>query len=106
MDDETPFDVEAARDLLGIVRAVYRSKRAAGGGAAELERYAEIGRKLSRAIEMASKGTAVAQQCAQSLANDAVVDLGNIIETPELMLLDLVKAAQAAILEPKRRRRA
>ena len=39
------------------------------------------------------------------MPNDAVVDLGNILETPEPMTLDLMKAARAAIVAQQRGRR-
>jgi hypothetical protein len=105
-DDEKPFDVEAARDLLGIVRVAYRAKRSKGAGAAELERYAQVGRKLLRAIEISKERKLTSAACAQALANDAVVDLGNILDIPGLMATDLVNAAKDAIEAPRRRRRA
>ena len=105
-DDERPFDVEAARDLLGIVRIVYRAKRTQGAGAAELERYASVGRKLLRAIEISKERKLTSAACAQALANDAVVDLGNILDIPGVMALELMNAAKEAIEAPRRRRRA
>ena len=51
-----PFPLVEVRDLLGIVRALYRSGREDNAGAAYLERLERIGRKLQLAIELAAAG--------------------------------------------------
>jgi hypothetical protein len=106
VDDDRPFPIEAARDLLGIVRALWRAKKAAGGGYAELEAYVKIGRKLARAIEISQERKLTSAQSARVLANEAVIDLGNILEPKPIYVRDLLLAAKGAIeAGPRRRRR-
>lgn len=50
-DEELP--VEAIRDLLGLVRALYLAERARGAGRGELERITSAGRLLQRALDLA-----------------------------------------------------
>jgi hypothetical protein len=104
VDDAKPFDEEAARDLLGVVRAIWRAKRHANGGYAELEAYAKIGRKLARAIEISKERKLSSAQSAQVLANEAVIELGNILEPKPIYTRDLLLATKRAIEAPRRKR--
>jgi hypothetical protein len=47
-----PFPLEAARDLLGLVRAVYAARAAEGAGAVTRARIAVIGVDLAEAVEL------------------------------------------------------
>ncbi|WP_437905603.1 hypothetical protein WME95_46225 [Sorangium sp. So ce327] len=48
-----PFPLEAARDLLGIVRALYAEARARGASVADLHAIAAVGDDLRQAIALA-----------------------------------------------------
>ena len=47
-----PFPLEAVRDLLGLVRAVYAARAAEGAGAVTLAKIAVIGVDLAQALEL------------------------------------------------------
>lgn len=49
-----PFPLEAARDLLGIVRALYAAARTRGASPAELRAIAAVGDDLRQALALAS----------------------------------------------------
>ncbi|AUX37929.1 MULTISPECIES: hypothetical protein [Sorangium] len=49
-----PFPLEAARDLLGIVRALYAAARARGASVADLHAIAAVGDDLRQAIALAA----------------------------------------------------
>lgn len=49
-----PFPFEAARDLLGLVRAVYAAAQARGAEPERLRAIAEVGAELRQAMELAS----------------------------------------------------
>lgn len=51
---DDPFPLEAARDLLGLIRTLYIARRHAGAPAHELERIARAGREMQEAISLAS----------------------------------------------------
>lgn len=55
MRNHGPLPLQAVRDLLGIVRAMFRAAREEGAGPARLQRIAEAGRRLNVAIELASE---------------------------------------------------
>jgi hypothetical protein len=48
-----PFPLEAARDLLGIVRALYAEARSRGASVADLHAIAAVGDDLRQAIALA-----------------------------------------------------
>ena len=48
-----PFPLEAVRDLLGLVRAVYAARAAEGAGAVTLAKIATIGLDLAQALDLA-----------------------------------------------------
>lgn len=72
-----PFPLEAARDLLGLVRAVYAARVAEGAGAVTLAKVAAIGVDLAEAIELGERnragtlGHAAAWKRAERAACDA-----------------------------------
>lgn len=77
-----PFPLVEVRDLLGIVRALYRSGREDNAGAAYLERLERIGRKLQLAIELAAAGPdTVGERAAFNHAEEACEELGRAVES-------------------------
>jgi hypothetical protein len=48
-----PFPFEAARDLLGILRAMFAAARASGAGARRIAAIRQVGLELRAAIELA-----------------------------------------------------
>ncbi len=75
------FPVGAARDLLGITRALYRAEQAGAGNPLALEDLKQIGEKLKTAIDLATRadpGT-IGHSAAWSHADDAMTKLGALI---------------------------
>jgi hypothetical protein len=69
------FPEEAARDLLGLVRALYSARKAAGAGLPELQRIARVGAELADAIALAHESrpdTVGARAAAQMLPGEPV----------------------------------
>ncbi len=75
---DTPFDIETARDLLGIVRALYVTWREQNRPTAELE---HIGKELRAAINLARRSPApsVGNSAAWARAEAATQHLGAIV---------------------------
>jgi hypothetical protein len=48
------FPIDAARDLLGVVRSLYAEAVTRGAGAVDLQRIARVGRALDDAIGLAA----------------------------------------------------
>jgi hypothetical protein len=97
-----PFPFEAARDLLGIVRAMYRAARSAEAGGARLEAIARVGAELRAAIDLAlehAPGT-LGHAAAWQRAEQATRRLGDLVDvtTPLAPTLD---AAAARMLAPR-----
>lgn len=83
MPTDEPFPFEAARDLLGIARALYVAFRGMGPEySTHLDRVASIGNHLQRAIEKAQKGGAGTwnQKTAWLMAEQAAQDLGTLVD--------------------------
>ena len=98
----TPFPFEAARDLLGIVRAMYAAARADGAGERRLANLRDIGRELRVAIDLAieaSPGT-LGHAAAWDRAEQATRRLTELIDctTP---LEPAVNAAAARLGAPR-----
>jgi len=103
MDDDAPFPTEAARDLLGIVRCIYRAMRLRNAGAAELRRVEEIGAKLGRAIDAAKKQNSWHRQRAHALANEAILELHGLYPEPVTYAREIFEGARAGVMARRRR---
>lgn len=96
-----PFPFEAARDLLGVVRALYAAARARGADADRLRAIAVVGADLAQAIALASAhppGT-LGFSSAWSRAERASAHAGELVDalTPaEPMLRAAVGRARGA----------
>ena len=75
---DTPFPLEIARDLLGIVRALYVALKEQGRPTAEVE---HIGKELRAAINLARRSSvpSVGHSAAWSRAERATERLGQIV---------------------------
>ena len=79
---DEPFPLEAVRDLLGVVRAVYGEAKQNDAAKAELERIASIGQELSDAIDLASTtevGT-IGHRAAIQRADEATSRAGELVD--------------------------
>ena len=79
---DEPFPLEAVRDLLGVVRAVYAEAKRNEVGNAQLERIAAIGQELSDAIDLASTtevGT-IGHRAAIQRAEEATNRIGELVD--------------------------
>lgn len=97
-----PIPVDALRDLLGLVRSMWRAAKADGAPPHELARFARVGAELVSALRLARASTnaeahAMAWEKAERATN-AVADLVTCIDSAE----PIVKAAVVAV---ERRRR-
>lgn len=96
-----PFPIEAARDLLGLVRALYRAAQKRGEPGLTLARLEQIGRDLSEAIDLATKYPgAVGERAAWRKAEHACHRLGEVVG-PFEAVERVVEAASAPILRSK-----
>lgn len=79
------FPVEAARDLLGITRALYRAERDGAGDPVRLEELKRIGERLRMALTMARlpPGT-LGHSAAWSHADEAIDALGKLVHDEKL----------------------
>jgi hypothetical protein len=96
------FPLDAARDLLGVVRALYAAQKHVGVGPERSRKTMEVGRKLGRAIALAAQhapGTE-GHDAAWALAEQAAAEARSL--TDILLPADRVVAAGA---ERVRRRR-
>ena len=77
---DDPFPFEAARDLLGLMRALYAARRRAGAGPNELDGLARAGKELQEALSLAStsKPGTVGHAAAWKRAEDATQIAGTI----------------------------
>lgn len=77
---DDPFPLEAVRDLLGLMRALYAARRRAGAGAVELEALARAGKDLQEALSLAatSKPGTVGHAAAWKRAEDAMQLAGSL----------------------------
>jgi hypothetical protein len=94
---DEPFPYAAVRDLLGIVRGLYRAEKAEGARRAELDRLARIGRHLVLALDLAgNEPGSVGARAAWEHADRACNELGGLVHqlTPAKPMID---AAQAAV---------
>ena len=89
---DEPFPLEAVRDLLGIVRAVYGEAKRNGVGKAELERIAAIGQELSDAIDLASTTDA------GTIGHRAAIERAEEAMTNASELMDAVTRAEPVLL--------
>jgi hypothetical protein len=76
-----PLPVEAARDLLGIARALYAARKREFASRAELEELATIGKQLANALRLAKKSSpdTLAHRAAWLQAEDACSRLLRLI---------------------------
>jgi len=108
------FPFEAARDLLGILRALYAADKARGAGQRRLRRIREVALELRRAMDLAADHDAgtPAHRAAIRDAERATRRLADLVDvtTPlEPMLLaagERVRAGPAPVGERDAKRRA
>lgn len=103
------FPLEAVRDLLGIVRALYGSRRAARAGRHELERIARVGKELADAIDLAATARpgSVGYRAACAHAEHAALDAGGLIDlmTPAAPLMCAAQSRVSNATPTLRKRR-
>ncbi|MFZ5894740.1 MAG: hypothetical protein ACOY0T_26995 [Myxococcota bacterium] len=96
---DAPLPIEALRDLLGIVRALFAAWTRAKAGPIELEELAHIGRELRAALDLARKtepGT-LGHRAAWSRAEEATRLLGHLVGKLEPLHPVLEAAVQRAL---------
>ncbi len=96
---DAQLPIEALRDLLGIVRALFAAWTRAKVGPIELEELAHIGRELKSALDMAKKtepGT-LGHRAAWSRAEEATRRLGHLVGKLEPLHPVLESAVKRAL---------
>ncbi|MFZ5894999.1 MAG: hypothetical protein ACOY0T_28325 [Myxococcota bacterium] len=99
----TPHDarlpIEALRDLLGLVRALFASWTQSKAGPIELEELAHIGRELAAALKLARKTEpgSVGHRAAWSRAEEATRLLGHLVGQLEALHPVLEAATRRAL---------
>ncbi len=95
-DDALPLD--ALRDLIGVVRALYRALRAESGHPVTLEDLRTIGSELVEALELARKCDAgtLGHVAAWAKAERATAALGKLVQE-SMPLKPAVEAAIAGV---------
>ncbi len=98
---DDPFPVEGARDLLGLVRGMYRATP--GSEVLKRERLRRIGESLKVAIELAedcAPGT-MGQRSAWKRAQEALLELASLMQITD-RAAPIVEAAAAAVMAKRR----
>lgn len=82
---DQPFPDEAVRDLLGILRALYRARRAAGAGALELRKIHQVGHSLTIALDLARdcQPYTIGRSAAWKRAEQATRDAADLIKATD-----------------------
>lgn len=109
---DEPFPLEAVRDLLGVVRAMYAAAKQRGASRAELARIARAGRELSEAIDLAvaTRPGTVGHRAAFQRAEEATKRVGDLVDalTPAEPLVGAARGrvvgARAAAKKPRSER--
>jgi hypothetical protein len=96
-----PFPFEEVRDLIGVCRALYAARKAAGAGRGELMQIERVGRLLTEATKLArdhdARRDSMGFYAAWKKAEQANAALANVIDA--LMAAEpMVQAAQARVL--------
>ncbi len=106
---DEPFPLEAVRDLLGVVRALYAAAKEARASRAELKRIAQVGKQLSDAIDLAvsTRPGTVGQRAAWQHAEDATRRVGDLVDslTPAEPLVIAARGRVTGARASLRRRR-
>jgi hypothetical protein len=79
---EGDFPLEAVRDLLGVVRALWAAAKVSGASRAELTRIARVGRDLADALDLAVSvrpGT-IGYRAAWDKAEQATRRVGDLVD--------------------------
>ena len=93
-----PLPIVEVRDLLGLVRALWRAGRDGHASRGYLEQLERIGRKLQLALELATSGpNTVGERAAWDHAEEACDELGRVVEAV-LPADQVVKAARRAVV--------
>jgi hypothetical protein len=92
MPRSDPLPLEAVRDLLGIARALYATRKREFASRPELAELTEIGRKLTNAIRLAKKSgpDTLGHRAAWIQAEDACAALMRLLslETPAAAVVE------------------
>jgi hypothetical protein len=96
---DTQIPLEALRDLLGVVRALYAAWSASGEGPIELEALRSIGKDLASALELAGKTRpdTVGHRAAWGRAEDATKRLCELVADVE-RLQPTIEAGAARVV--------
>jgi hypothetical protein len=86
-----PFPFDAVRDLLGVVRTIYAAAKEGGSSREELARIAQVGKELSRALDLAGSPQQGASglSAAWKVADRAMLQVNDLVDplTPAAPLL-------------------
>jgi len=97
---DDPFPIEAVRDLLGVVRAMYAAAKSAGAGRNELARIARVGSELGKALELAAQTRpgSIGHATAWKRAEDATRRVGDLVDgvTPAEPIIVAARARVSA----------
>ncbi len=79
---DQPLPIEAIRDLLGIVRAVYEAEKRGGASKAELARIERVGRLLHNAVALAASAPgSVGHRAAWEQAEEGARRVADLVDT-------------------------
>jgi hypothetical protein len=96
-----PAPAQVIRDLLGIVRLLWRARAEAGASVAELDAIRVIGESLSLGLDLAKSGPrTLGGRAALQRADEAVLHLG--IYIGEQSVSGLLSAAEGRLLAARR----
>lgn len=103
----TSFPLEAVRDLLGVIRAIYAAAKEGGAGRGELLRIARLGQMLARSIELCRSSTegSTERDEAWRLAETATRRVGELIDvlTPAEPLVTAASDRVFASARPRKK---
>ncbi len=82
LSHDEAFPLEAVRDLLGVVRAIYAAAKQSGASRNELMKIAKVGKELADSIELAQStrpGT-MGRRAAWERAEQATRKVGDLVD--------------------------
>ena len=96
---DAPLPLEALRDLIGVVRALYAAWKTNRANVLDLEELASIGKDLSAALKLAQRTppNTLGHRAAWSRAEDATKRLGHLVGKLE-SLHSTLEAATARVV--------
>lgn len=109
LSHDDPFPLEAIRDLLGVVRAIYAAAKQSGASRTELVKIAKVGKDLADALDLAvsTRDGTMGRRAAWERAEQATRRVGDLVDalTPAEPLVLAARGRVTGVRAVGRKRR-